>query len=180
MWFGGFDGLFRYDPRIPKSYDQPFRALIRKVVGSKDKSIFGGIGRGSAPAINYAENTLRFEFAAPSFDGQEANRFQVLLEGVDREWSPWSAEAYRDYTNLRERSYRFRVRAKNIYGILSEEGVFSFQILPPWYRTWWAYLGYLLTLVGAARGGLRWRVRRVEAEKHALEAQVAALSTSKR
>ncbi|MCL4709597.1 hypothetical protein KJ068_30985, partial [bacterium] len=41
-----------------------------------------------------------------------------------------------------EGDYHFRVRAKNIYEHVSQEAVYSFTILPPWWRTWWAYGGY--------------------------------------
>ena len=34
------------------------------------------------------------------------------------------------------------MRAKNIYEHVSQEAVYSFTILPPWWRTWWAYGGY--------------------------------------
>ena len=175
LWFGGDDGVFRYDPRVQKDYAQRFTAVVRQVShAGGGEALFGGAGPPAAPAVDYSRNALRFEYAAPSFDSMEATRFQVLLEGYDTDWSPWTAEGYREYTNLREGGYRFRVRAKNLYGVLSEEGVYDFRVRPPWYRTVWAYLAYLLA--AAALGWLlvRWRLRSVEAEKRELEATVAA------
>ena len=158
MWFGGTDSLHRYDPKIPKDYLQPFKALVRKVAAPGNEVLFGGSGPGVAPSLKFVDNALRFEFAALSFDSLEANRFQVLLEGVDRQWTPWSAEAYRDYTNLREGSYRFRVRAKNLYGILSEEGSYAFRVLPPWYRHPAAFVLWGVLLAGSVVGVFRWRL----------------------
>jgi hypothetical protein len=112
VWFGGPEGLYRYDSRIAKAYDQPFRCLARSFSEANHKLLSGGAGPAVAPTLKFVDNALRFEFAAPSFDGLEANRFQVLLEGVDKAWSSWSADAFRDYSNLREGRYRFRVRAK--------------------------------------------------------------------
>ncbi|HKC23967.1 MAG TPA: histidine kinase dimerization/phospho-acceptor domain-containing protein, partial [Thermoanaerobaculia bacterium] len=161
VWLGGEEGVFRYDPRVAKDYSQPFSALVRRVSHPS--------GRTASAVVTYAENALRFEYAAPAYDGLEATRFQVFLEGNDEGWSPWSSEGFREYTNLREGAYRFRVRARNVYGVVGEEGRKSFRVLPPWYRTIPAYLGYLL-LAGALGWGLvRWRVRRVEAEKRELE-----------
>jgi len=60
--------------------------------------------------LAYAYNALRFEFAAPSFDDESANRFQYFLEGFDRGWSAWSKAIEKDYTNLPEGEYRFRER----------------------------------------------------------------------
>jgi serine/threonine protein kinase len=92
---------------------------------------------------------LRFEFALPAFDDPEANRFQVCLEGHDKQWSPWSAEAYKEYTDLPEGRYLFRVRARNVHGRRAAEGTWRFTIRPPWYRTIWCRVLGVLLLLGA-------------------------------
>ncbi len=172
-WFGVGDGLFRYDGRIPKNYAQPFDTLLRKVSGAQGRLLYGGHGPAPAVALPYAANSLRFEYAAPSFDGEDAIRFQVKLEGSDSGWSDWSAEDYKDYNNLFEGEYVFRVRAKNLYDTVGTEASYRFTVLPPWYRTAWAYLGYALALGLAGWSLLRWRLRRVLAQKAALETTVA-------
>ncbi|GAB3729338.1 hypothetical protein GCM10028794_03660 [Silanimonas algicola] len=172
-WFGVGDGLFRYDGRIPKDYAQPFDTLLRKVSGAQGRLLYGGHGPAPAVALPYAANSLRFEYAAPSFDGEDAIRFQVKLEGSDTGWSDWSAEDYKDYNNLFEGEYVFRVRAKNLYDTVGTEASYRFTVLPPWYRTAWAYLGYALALGLAGWGLLRWRLSRVMAQKAALETTVA-------
>jgi len=173
LWFGGDAGLFRYDRRRTEAPAQAFKPLIRRVAARGDSGIFGGQGQPGAPALPYKDNALRFEFASPYFPGLDAIRFQVLLEGVDADWSPWSSEAYRDYTSLREGSYRFRVRARNGVGTASEEDTFSFRILPPWYRTWWAYAAYLLGGGLSLAALVRWKLRALELEKKHLDDKVA-------
>jgi heme exporter protein D len=54
----------------------------------------------------------------------------------------------KDYTNLFEGEYRFHVRARNIYKQESRAAIYAFNILPPWYRTWWAY-GLYVSLLAA-------------------------------
>ena len=145
-WFGGADGLIRYDANLKKDYDTDFTALIRRVGGLGDKILFGGSttpDNAGAPQLPYAENSVRFEFAAPSFDDENANQYQHLLEGFEKDWSEWSRERSKDYTNLPLGDYRFRLRAKNLYGHVGQEAVYEFKILAPWYRTWFAYLGYV-------------------------------------
>ncbi|MCP4090424.1 MAG: response regulator, partial [Gammaproteobacteria bacterium] len=66
------------------------------------------------------------------------------LDGFEEDWSAWSIETDKDYTNLWEGEYIFYVQARDVYGFISREDAFSFQILPPWYRTWWTYLIYCL------------------------------------
>ncbi|MEO8233562.1 MAG: ATP-binding protein [Ignavibacteriota bacterium] len=150
IWFGGEGIIVRYDPKVFKNYSIDYHALIRRVT-VKDSVIFGGAYKNKKehlliPKIDYSNNNLRFEFAAPYYDGQSATQYQILLDGFDKTWSEWTNETKKDYTNLPEGEYHFRVRAKNLYNHLSSEAVYSFKILPPWWRTWWAYVVYILIL----------------------------------
>ena len=72
---------------------------------------------------------------------RNATEFQTRLDGLDRDWTPWSGETRRDFTNLGFGDFRFHVRARNIAGTVSDEATYALTILPPWYRTWSAYAG---------------------------------------
>ncbi|MGH7457170.1 MAG: SpoIIE family protein phosphatase, partial [bacterium] len=89
-----------------------------------------------------------------------ANQFQYFLEGFDQSWSAWSKATQKDYTNLSEGEYRFHVRAKNVYQHESREAVYAFKILPPWYRTWWAYVFYTIIAVASVLGIRRYDIYR--------------------
>ncbi|MBI3713241.1 MAG: diguanylate cyclase [Burkholderiales bacterium] len=170
-WFGGTKGLFRYDPRVNKNYHASYATMIRQV-SVANETIYGGGHEIKTPIFEYQDKRIRFDYAAPSFDGIDANQYQVFLEGSDRSWSDWSRENYRDYSNLYEGHYRFRVRAKNIYDNLSEEANYSFTINAPWYRMLWAYVVYALLLVGIAKAMINWRTERLNAQKKLLENQI--------
>ncbi len=174
VWLGGDDGIFRYDPGVAKDYGQRFGSLVREVLRlGAGQALYAGAGAAPPPVLDFGRNALRFEYAAPGYDAPEATRFQVLLEGNDPDWSPWTGEGFREYTNLREGDYRFRVRARTLYGATTAEAAYAFRLAPPWYRTAWALLAGLLGLGALSWGAVGWRVRRVEAEKRALEATVA-------
>ncbi len=164
VWFGNAESIIRYDANLQKDYGAGFPSLIRRVVVNEDSVLFAGAaswaGRPS-PRLPHKENALRFEFAATHFENPTETQFQVMLEGFDPHWSAWSKEAKKDYTNLPEGAYRFRVRALNIYQHVSEEASFGFSILPPWYRTWPAYGLYALAFLGAAFGMDRLQRRRL-------------------
>lgn len=177
VWFGGPDGLVRYDANIPKREMVDYPALIRRVTirheTGGDSIIFAGAVETtrrevSITSLAYAHNALRFECAAPSFDEESANQFQYFLEGFDQGWSAWSKSTEKDYTNLSEGEYRFRVRAKNVYQHESREAVYAFKILPPWYRTWWACIFYALIAGAGALGIQRYNAHR---QKHRVENQ---------
>ena len=146
MWFGANDGLYRYDPYASVHYSKPLPVLLDKVTDHAGHLLWGGAGQATPATLRWTDNSLRIEYSSPNFDSSMANRFQVMLEGMDTQWSPWSKETYRDYTNLHEGHYRFRVRSRDAYGNLSKEATYDFRVLPPWYRTWWAYLAVLMLL----------------------------------
>lgn len=156
-WLGSEDALYRYDPRVKTSGQHRFSAMVRKVSGRNDRVLYGGAGPGGSLELPSDENALRFEFAAPTYDSMKATRFQVFLEGVDTEWSAWSAEGYRDYTKIPPGPHRFHVRAENVDGLISDEAVFELRILRPWYLTWWAWAAYVLGIVALIATIIRWR-----------------------
>ncbi|MFO7692140.1 MAG: GAF domain-containing protein [Vicinamibacterales bacterium] len=182
VWFGGRDGLIRYDPGLQQTYAADFSALIRRVVVNDGTPIFNGgsVAAGAPPELTYENNALRFEFAAPSFDDESANQFQHKLDGLDAGWSGWSKESNRDVTNLGFGSYTFRVRARNLYGQVSRESAYAFTVLPPWYMTWWAVGFYAALLAGAVLVVDRVQRRRVIGKERELsrlrEAQLRAES----
>jgi signal transduction histidine kinase len=94
-----------------------------------------------------------------------------MLEGFDKTWSPLSRNTNANFGKLSEGSYTFRVKALNLYGLWSEMS-YSFKVLPPWYRTWWAYAIYVLLFLGALRVFSKWRERRLRDEKEQLQHKV--------
>ncbi len=173
IWFGGTQGLIRVDPRQIKTPPPPISVLVRKILaGNTQELIFGGTtdtGAISTIELPYAANRLRIECALPVFIEEQATRYQYFLEGSDAGWSEWTTETVKEYTNLHEGRYRVRIRAEDAPGQPSLETACEFQILPPWYRTWWAYLGYLAGFAWAGMGIIRWRVQTLEDQKEALE-----------
>ncbi|NIM15745.1 MAG: hypothetical protein GTO45_27460, partial [Candidatus Aminicenantes bacterium] len=61
---------------------------------------------------DYKDRNLRFEFAAPFFEDESQIRYRCFLEGYDKDWSPWTAEPQKEYTNLDSGLYTFRVQAR--------------------------------------------------------------------
>jgi len=181
VWFGSVDGLVCYDKRVKKNYRHPYRAFIRKVQLVKGKSLdLHGyeIKAGEKPlfpVIDYRDRNLRIHYAAPFFEYESAVRYSYFLEGGDNDWSDWTDETWKDYTNLDTGVYTFRVRAKNVYEHVSEEAAFRFKVIPPWYQTWWAFLIYALILFMLMYLIAKWwRSIKLEHEKNRLEQIVKA------
>ncbi|NUN47194.1 hypothetical protein HUU58_16095, partial [bacterium] len=141
-WFAGTEGVARWDHRVTRDYALRFPVLIRRIILNNDSLLRSGSISGAAIfpesfEISYAFNSLTLYFSASHYHDISALRFSWKMEGFTDEWTDWSEESRAIYTNLNEGEYTFRVRAKNIYGVIGEEASYHFRILPPWYRTWW-------------------------------------------
>jgi DNA-binding CsgD family transcriptional regulator len=157
VFFGTQDGLIHYSSVQKKKYQTKYKAVISEVKSlfPKDSLLFSsryeaipnkkGFAEDKLSAvISYSNNALHFSFASLFFDEPDATKYEYWLEGFEPKWSEYSLQTEKEYTNLPENEYVFHVRAKNIYDVVSEEAVFRFEILPPWYRTIWAYILYVI------------------------------------
>lgn len=134
LWIGGDDGLFRYVPSRDRRPPPP-RALIREARLGDGTRLFGGSGSVRIAPIPHARNTVRFAVAAAP--GSDAELIWKL-DGFDRDWSPPSRDARKEYTNLPGGDFTFRVAARDVYGQRGPQATWSFTVRPPWYATWWA------------------------------------------
>ena len=164
VWVAGEQGLIRYDPTVVQDYAVPYAALVREVTVGGDSLLFGGAVavRYPRPELAFAANDPTFTFSAPTYNAPGATEYQYWLQGFDAGWSRWTSEASKGYTNLPENGYRFHVRARNAQGVVSQEAIYAFDVLPPWYRTVWAYALYVVcgAVVPWAYGNLRVRRNR--------------------
>ncbi|MFD3003024.1 ATP-binding protein [Pontibacter toksunensis] len=167
VWFGGLDGLVRLDRQKATDTAEPFPTLLERIILPTDSVLYAGA---TAPAhLPYQYNSLRFEVAAPSYNGSEENRFQFWLQGYDEDWSAWAKESSKAYAHVPEGTYNLHARSLNAKGQVGEEAIYTFTIQPPWYRTTIMYLFYFLSAGGAVFALVRWRSARLKSEKEQLE-----------
>lgn len=164
---GTQNGFAHYNPAFAKNYQKPFKAFIRSmtVLAGVDSTLFAGSDPGPDfhAEIPYRFNELQFEFAANDFENADGIRYFVKLEGFDKSWIDWQNQKIRQFTNLEHGAYTFKVKAVNIFDKETEEAALSFTILPPWYLTPYAYVGYaiiILLLFGSILQYMRLRFER--------------------
>lgn len=162
VWMAGSDGLIRYDTNRSLAAPESLSVLVRRVVARDDSLLYAGLGPPPELEIAYDRHAIRIEYALPSLKG--ASEYRTLLEGFDEDWSPWSPETDRVFTNLAESDYVFRVKARDIDGAESKETHLPFTVRPPWQRTIWAYLTYVLLVIA-----LVWLLRRYEMSRLVLK-----------
>jgi signal transduction histidine kinase len=112
-------------------------------------------------------------FSVPSFIKQDLE-FSYLLEGFDDNWSDWTTDTRKEYTNLSGGQYTFHLRARNIENQELEILPFEFNIIVPikWYESYitYALLGVLLGLI--IFGFVRYRTHRLSVTNKKLESIV--------
>ncbi|MBL7855386.1 MAG: response regulator [Cyclobacteriaceae bacterium] len=119
--------------------------------------------------LEYDQNLFSIEFAALSFENVNSNQYAYKLEGFDEDWTFSGTRRFVTYTNIDPGEYSFHVKAANEQGVWNEEGAqLKITILPPPWRTWWAYTGYGLIFVGLLYGA-----RKIVVNRERLKAQVA-------
>jgi PAS domain S-box-containing protein len=119
--------------------------------------------------LAHSMNALRFEYSAMYFEEPGNTQYQAWLEGLEEKPDIWTTESNKEYTNLHEGDYIFHVKARNVHGVESNESTFYFSVEPPWYRTLYAYFGYLLLFIFVLFGGIRLYVRKLKADRDRLE-----------
>lgn len=183
LWLVGEQGVFQHVPRRARRPTPPIYTMIRRVATVEaDSLIYGGDGHahhrtasadGTPAVLPYDYNALRFEFAAPAFGSNGRIEYQHRLEGFSDEWSPWTDEVRKDYTNLPSGSYTFEVRARNPHRWAASTDRFQFEVLSPWYETAWAYALFALLGFALIGGAVWWRSAHLEARARTLEQMVA-------
>lgn len=190
FYLGYSQAVYCYDPHAAPIPDFPFRAFVRSVHDLRaDTLLFGGTYsvRDSTGAphvvleqpetmrlkLPYRCNSLRFALGSNSYVGAPI-QYQFLLTGNDDAWSGWTSLPEVVYTNVSIGAHTLRVRARDAYGRLSSEALYSFTIRPPYYLAWYAILLYGLLLLSSATLVMFWRNQRFRRARRRLEAMVAA------
>ncbi|MDT0630481.1 sensor histidine kinase [Rubrivirga litoralis] len=168
LWVATADGLVRYDPRV-RQIGRPAPAFLRAVTDRHREALWGGAAAWSPDPDDPDErdlvlpfgqpDELRFVAAAAFFGDVGEVEYQFRLDGYADEWSAWGPERVTTNTNLWEGQYTVRVRARDGYGRVSDEARFGLRVLPPWYRTWWAFTLYVLVVCGLVWALVGWRLR---------------------
>jgi len=153
IWISGTLGLYNFDFNKNKEQKDEFYTIIRKITTDTDSVLFWGNSYSGTLDFNnqahkieleFKNNNIKFFFAAPFFDEEQAIEYSYILEGQDNKWSAWSKNSSREFMNLAKGYYTFKVRARNIYGNISQQASYKFKVKTPWYEQWWAYTAELL------------------------------------
>ncbi|MBF0378795.1 MAG: response regulator [Desulfamplus sp.] len=151
LFFGGINGFNIFNPS--KISDNPnIPEIVLTSFKIFDKEILPANALSSLPTIrlSYKDSFFSFEFAGLDYAAPHKNQYAYQLVGFDNGWINCGTRRYVSYTNLDGGKYTFKVKGSNNDGLWNESGVSIDLIIPPppW-KSWWAYLIYILTLICA-------------------------------
>ena len=147
----------------------------------RDSVVFGGYGEVPHLQLAKDERAIMFEFNSGLEDPNWKNLYTYELEGVD-DWSFPSQTQSKEYNNLKNGDYTFRVMSISPSGQYSKPSVLHFTIDTPWYlsllaKTLYAFL-FLIILIGLLlipRQQYQKSTAILETEKKNTEEQMATL-----
>ena len=154
VYLGTTQGLHIYHPdSLRKSdYVPPVRITSFKYYNRKD-----GIGKvikdnyifwKKTIQLSYHDNILTFQFAVLSYRKTPKNQYAYRLEGLNDNWINLGTTREVTFTNLAPGNYILRVKGSNGDGVWNADGTsLAIRILPPWWRTCWAYLLYAIIIL---------------------------------
>ena len=181
LYFGGTGGFNFFNPAELKasSHIAPIVITQFKLFDNSVK----GDHESTQIVLDYDENYFSFEFSSLSFSNPAKNQYAYKLEGVDNDWVYSGSRRYVAYTNIDPGTYTFKVKGTNSDGIWNEQVTYMTVIInPPWYRTWWAYILYILLFAGLIYAFIRYRINKIRmqaeivVQKHkAIELEMQAL-----
>ncbi len=183
IMLGGLEGLTILNPsQFRKNTHVPPIVLTGFSKFNRPYDLPVPINAAKELTLSHGDTLFSFTFSALDYSTPEKNQYAYKLEGFNDEWIQTSASnRMATFTNLGPGTYVLRVKGSNDQGVWNEAGhALTIVILPPWYRTWYAYLGmafvglFLLTLLVRYRN-MRHRqelaIHRAELEYQKLKAE---------
>ncbi|MDQ6610535.1 MAG: ATP-binding protein [Bacteroidota bacterium] len=167
--FGGVNGLNIFNPKEVLNATFTPNVFITNIlinnspvmVGDESHILPHSIEETKSITLSYLQDILTLEFSSLDFTAPVQNRYRYQLVGIDEGWVESATRRTATYVHLPSGKYSFKVQGSNSEGIWSDRMAnLQIIVLPPWWRTWWAYGIYLLLLLLAVRAYFRYSVNR--------------------
>ncbi len=156
MYFGGVEGFNVFHPDsmgintfVPPVEITEFRISNRPVpIGTRQSPLQKHISETDEIRLGPKQSVITFYFTSLNYSSPARNQYQVRMEGFEEEWRDLGTQRMSTFTNLDPGRYTFHVRASNNDMVWNNEGrALRITVMPPWWRSWYAFTGYGLILL---------------------------------
>jgi signal transduction histidine kinase/DNA-binding response OmpR family regulator/sugar lactone lactonase YvrE len=162
LYFGGINGITYFQPAAIQANPYPpgvqltgLRIANQPVAVGRPFNgrlvLVGPLSQPQTVTIKPSENDFSVDFVALNYTNPQKNHYAYRLLGYNDEWVyPGPGQRTASFTNLPPGRYTLQVKADNGEGVWAKApATMDFDVLAPWYKTWWAYLLYAAALLGA-------------------------------
>jgi len=154
IFLGGVQGMVSFKEEAlsftKKPYDIIFSGLYvnGREVNAGDETGILKEALSETPSITLKSDHTIFsiEFAVSNFIAANKDEILYRLEGFSEEWTPVRDQSNITYTNLNPGKYTLVVKSNNPDSPYSQHASLNIEVLPPFYKTVWAYLLYAIIL----------------------------------
>ena len=132
-------------------HEQSLKVRFNTLVngGLETNTIFAGHQNEPATITSFSniQNNISVNLGSNRLDATDMVQYSFYLEGLDKDWGAWTFDNTKEYSNLPPKSYTLKAKCRDSQGNESQELVYSFKILPPWYASIFAKFIYLIALI---------------------------------
>ncbi|MEO6255063.1 MAG: ATP-binding protein [Ferruginibacter sp.] len=169
--FGGVKGINIFDPKeilVPGFMPNVFITdiLINNqsiAPGDNTGVLQNTIEQSKKITLTHLQDILTLEFSSLDLTASAQNKYRFQLVGVDKDWVESGTRRTATYLHLPAGKYIFKVQGSNSQGIWSDKiAELQITVLPPWWRSWWAYMAYIVLLGFGIRAYFKFTVNRAK------------------
>ena len=173
FYFGGYNGIVYFHPdsvqennAIPSLIFTDLKLFNKAIkLSQHDNAILKqSLAVTDEVELTYDQNVFSIEFAVLNYVKASKNQFAYKLEGFEKQWN-MVKEPVATYMNLVPGQYTLLVKGANNDGVWSQKPLaLTISILPPPWKTWWAYTLYATVILVLLYTWNRVKVRQVQLE----------------
>ena len=174
MLLGGMNGFNSFYPdSISKNPYIPnliFTAFYKTKGNSKE---YVNLEESREVILNHNVNSFTVEFAALEYTNPQKNNYAYQMEGISDEWVDIGNRKFVPFSALQAGEYTFKVRGSNNDGVWNNKEIsLRIIILPPWWKSIYAYLIYLAFTILSIVVFIKIREKKLKQAKNILERKV--------
>ena len=153
LMFGSYNGIYMFNPSkmTNDTYAPPVVMTGLRINGNvtmpgeKDSPLSESIVIENRITLKHNQNSFNLEFTMPNYYAPELNQYMYILEGFEKNWNPISRNNIATFRNIPSGTYLFKVKASNSFGVWNDqETTLQIIIRPPWWKSAWAIVIYLV------------------------------------
>jgi len=146
---GSGNGFFRFRPETIKDENKKIPPVVITGFNIRNEPYLSDTSLIAIKHIylKHNQNFFSFKFAALDYISPSKNQYAYILDGFEENWIGNGNSRTANYTGVPPGDYIFMVKGSNNEGVWNEKGTsVAITILPPPWKTWWAYSLYGIAL----------------------------------